>query len=79
MRVQDGPLRINEDAEGWMGSTIVPIHFPVSSNIQFPVFYHFPFLSTFLPYQRAKMAVFHRFFTISSTAENGPNGRIKAE
>ena len=63
-RVQDGSLRTLEDARVWMGSTIVPIHFPVSSNIQFPVFYHFPFLSTSLPYQRAKNGCFSPVFHV---------------
>ena len=64
--VQDEPLRIFEDAREWMGSKIVPIYFPVSSNIQFPVFYHFPLSTTFLfcisPRNGCFSSFFHHFF-----------------
>ena len=63
-KVQDGPLRTLEDARVWMGSTIVPIHFPVSSNIQFPVFYHFPLSSIFLSRDLPERSDFSSIFPV---------------
>ena len=50
-----------------------------------PQIFKFPYSTIFhyLPFSHPvpfpKEAIFHQFFTISSTDENGPNGRIKNE
>ena len=76
---QDISLCTFENEREWMETTTVPIHSLSSSNIQIPVFYHFPLSSIFLSRDLPERSDFHQSFTFFSTAENGPNGRIKAE